>query len=219
MLDGKLRGDFGFQGIVATDCGALNDADIHHNYSAKVCPACNTSALRAEKIAELAIQAGVNSNCGSFMGTHMPNVIARGLVSLDTLRASTARLLAIRFKLGLFEPKASAVPKFSIEHVDSAAHRAVALKAARQAIVLLQNRAEAAHPSPRQHHAGTKPILPLAKGAKVAMIGPNANASLNLLSGYHGTRLAPLNFIPNGGQFDSVRPPARAPHGAYVSVS
>lgn len=32
LMQGVLRGDFGHKGLIATDCGALNDADVHHNY-------------------------------------------------------------------------------------------------------------------------------------------------------------------------------------------
>lgn len=63
------------------------------------------------------------------------------------------------------------------------AHRQLALKQARQAIVLLQNRRRV----PTEAASDGNPLLPLKPGTKVAMIGPNANASLNLLSGYHGT--------------------------------
>ena len=71
MLRGVLRGDFRFNGIVATDCGALNDAQVNHNYSKALCPSCNTTA-QADLIASLAVKAGVDSNCGSFMTSHMP---------------------------------------------------------------------------------------------------------------------------------------------------
>ena len=180
---------------MATDCGALNDADVKHNYSTAVCPSCNTPALRAEKIAELAVKAGVNSNCGSYLGQHMPAVMAKKMVPQTVLLESTARLLTVRFKLGLFEPNNSAVPKYGLEHVDSVAHRALALKQARQGIVLLQNKPfQQQHGQHEQHKEQTrrqppKSILPLDVKAikRVAMIGPNANASLNLLSGYHGT--------------------------------
>ena len=62
--------------------------------------------------------------------------------------------------------------------VDSEASRRVALATARQGVVLLQNGA-----------SGAKLKLPLTQAAypTVAMIGPNANASMNLLSGYHGS--------------------------------
>jgi hypothetical protein len=122
-------------------------------------------------------------------------VMAKKMVPQTVLLESTARLLTVRFKLGLFEPNNSAVPKYGLEHVDSVAHRALALKQARQGIVLLQNKPfQQQHGQHEQHKEQTrrqppKSILPLDVKAikRVAMIGPNANASLNLLSGYHGT--------------------------------
>ena len=50
---------------------ALNDAQVNHNYSKALCPSCNTTA-QADLIASLAVKAGVDSNCGSFMTSHMP---------------------------------------------------------------------------------------------------------------------------------------------------
>ena len=71
------------------------------------------------------------------------------------------------------------MPKASLDEVDSSKHRALAHKQAQQSIVLLQNSVD--------QKTGEK-LLPLkGQGQKVAMIGPNANARLNLLSGYHGT--------------------------------
>ena len=96
------------------------------------------------------------------------------------LDASVARLLEARFRLGLFDEgiASAGVPIYNIGDVDSAANKAVALKAARQGVVLLQNNAPDA-----------KAKLPLSKEQykTVAMIGPNANATMNLLSGYHGS--------------------------------
>lgn len=114
MLMGKLRGDFGFNGIVATDCGALNDALTQHNYSEAVCPTCNASA-GGDLIARMAKEAGVDSNCGSFMSSHIANVRlgkGKGMLDPEVIAASTARLLTIRFKLGLFEPDHPAVIAF-----------------------------------------------------------------------------------------------------------
>ena len=95
MLTGILRERFGFDGMIATDCGALDDADTKHNYSTAVCPSCNTSSLRGEKIAELAVRAGVNSNCGSFLGKHMPEVMRKGQVPQATLDDAIARLVRL----------------------------------------------------------------------------------------------------------------------------
>jgi beta-glucosidase-like glycosyl hydrolase len=175
---GKLRGDFGFSGIVATDCGALNDALTEHNYSRTVCPTCNASE-GGDLIAQLAKEAGVDSNCGSFMSSHISNVMAKGMLDPQVIGDSVARLLTLRFKLGLFEPDHPAVPKATIDDVDSPKHRALAHKQSQQSIVLLQNLV---------HNKTGDKLLPLKKkqkgqAQKVAMIGPNANARLNLLSG------------------------------------
>ena len=67
---------------------------------------------------------------------------------------------------------------YDIANVDSLQHRAVALAAARKGMVLLQN-----------GKVGAGVHLPLSKATsgRIAMLGPNANASMNLLSGYHGS--------------------------------
>jgi beta-glucosidase-like glycosyl hydrolase len=169
LIGGTLREDFGFTGVLATDCGALRDATEHHH------------RYKDDKdTATAAIRAGVDSNCGSVFPRALPWAFGNGTMEPSDLDASVARLLAARFRLGLFdEGDASAdVPLYNIEDVDDAANKAVALKAARQGVVLLQNGV-----------AGAKAKLPLSKGIykKVAMVGPNANATMNLLSGYHGS--------------------------------
>jgi beta-glucosidase-like glycosyl hydrolase len=97
-------------------------------------------------------------------------------VILDWYSATIGR------RLGLFEEddNEAAVPTFDMAVVDSAEHRAVALATARQGVILLQN---------GDGSGGAKVKLPLSKAKyeTLAMIGPNANASMNLLSGYHGS--------------------------------
>ena len=131
LLRTRLRGGLGFKGIVATDCGALNDADTRHNYSIVVCPNCTTPQERAQTIALLAMEAGVDSNCGPYLSRYLPAVLAAGQLAPKTLAASVARLLTHRFRLGLFEPNDPNVPRYSLSHVDSPRHRAIALKQAR----------------------------------------------------------------------------------------
>lgn len=182
LVGGLLRGEFNFSGVVATDCGALRDAYQHH-HRYKDGYAVVTAAVRA----------GVDSNCGSEFSKSLPAALdpasghATGLTEAE-LDKSVARLLAARFKLGLFDAydRAHGVPAHTIADVDTAAHRSLALKAARQGIILLQNPSSAAA------------ALPLSATAfpKLAMIGPNANASMNLLSGYHGSAPADLLRSP-----------------------
>ena len=151
------------------DCGALRDATANHKRYAND---ADTAAA--------AVLAGVDSNCGSVFPAALPDAIGNGTLHESQLDASVARLLTARFRLGLFDegdPQAG-VPVVQIEDVDDAANKQVALKAARQGVILLQNGG-----------AGAKLTLPLSKSKHktLAMIGPNANASMNLLSGYHGS--------------------------------
>eukprot|EP00658_Telonema_sp_P-2_P002593 TRINITY_DN10976_c0_g1_i1.p1 TRINITY_DN10976_c0_g1~~TRINITY_DN10976_c0_g1_i1.p1 ORF type:complete len:580 (+),score=146.98 TRINITY_DN10976_c0_g1_i1:105-1742(+) len=165
LIAGKLRQEFGFDGLVATDCGALEDAwEHHHRYK------------RPVDAAAAAIHAGVDSNCGSVLPSSLGWAIGNGSLSEADLDVTVARLLAARFKLGLFDEQD--LPQFEIGEVDTERHRDLALDAARQGVVLLQNNV-----------LGAKAKLPLSKTKykTVGMLGPNANASMNLLSGYHGS--------------------------------
>ncbi len=159
LLHDILRKDWNFKGYVTSDCGAVSDfyrADAHH-----------TSADRDAAAAD-GIHAGTDTNCGQTY-LALGSAVKRGLVSEAEIDTSLKRLFTARFRLGMFDPAASnpynAIP---YSQVDSAEHRALALKVARQSMVLLKN------------DAGT---LPLRADAKtIAVIGPNA-ASLAALEG------------------------------------
>jgi len=180
LIGGLLREEFGFNGVLATDCGALEDANIHHH------------RYKDDKdVVTAAIQAGVDSNCGSVFPEALPWALGNGTLKTEDLDRSVFRLLMARFKLGLFDEGAAdaGVPIYDVSQVDSVKHRQVALKAARQGIVLLQNNEERGIAR-----------LPISKDEykSIAMIGPNANASMNLLSGYHGSPpflISPLNAM------------------------
>lgn len=76
-------------------------------------------------------------------------------------------------KLGLFDDKTKQ-PYFNygIDKIDSAEHQQLALEASKQSIVLLKNSG----------------ILPLKPGKTLAVVGPQLNATEDLLSNYHGAR-------------------------------
>jgi len=108
--------------------------------------------------------------------------VAQGDVSRAALDTATARALTAMFALGLFDaPGTNAYDRIGPERLDSAANRALALDGAVQSIVLLQNNAT-------RTPWGTAPLLPLRAGLlrRVALIGPNANATQTLLSNYEG---------------------------------
>ncbi len=97
-----------------------------------------------------------------------------GLISEAEIDVAVKRLMTARFRLGMFDPP-EAVPysRIPFSENDSEAHRALALKAARESMVLLKNENN---------------TLPLQKDLKtVAVIGPNADALEVLLGNYNGT--------------------------------
>lgn len=95
-----------------------------------------------------------------------------GLITEAQIDTSVRRLLKARFELGLFDPD-SVVPWAQIPYsvVDCEAHKAKALEMARKSMTLLYNK---------------DGILPLDKGKRIAIIGPNAADSVMQWGNYNG---------------------------------
>ncbi|MCX6031377.1 MAG: glycoside hydrolase family 3 C-terminal domain-containing protein [Chloroflexi bacterium] len=173
LLDRILRHEWGFTGYVVSDCWAINDIYVGHRL-----------VETAAEAAALAVKAGCDLECGCAYPA-LAEAVAQGLIDEATLDRSVKRLFMARFRLGMFDPPAQ-VPYAQIpfEVNDSPAHRALALRAAREAIVLLKNDAN---------------LLPLRKDLQsIAVIGPNADDKTVLLGNYHGTpsqAVAPLEGI------------------------
>ncbi len=166
LLEDILRRQWGFQGYVVSDCGAIDDIYARHKFV----------ATAPEGVA-LAVKAGTDLSCGGEYTNLIP-AVKSGLISESEIDQSLKRLLRARFKLGMFDPpemvKYAQIP-YSVN--DSPAHRELALEAARKSIVLLKN----------DH------VLPLSKSLKtVAVIGPNADDLDVLLGNYNGIPTAPI---------------------------
>lgn len=167
LLEDILRGQWGFQGYVVSDCGAIRDIYTEHR-TAPTPEAGSAEALRR----------GTDLNCGTeYM--HLANAIRQDLASEADVDRALRRLLMARFRLGMFDPP-EMVPFAQIPYSvnDSPQHRRLALEAARKSIVLLKN------------DRGT---LPLSKSLRtVAVIGPNADDVTALLGNYHGDPSEPV---------------------------
>lgn len=161
LLTDTLRTKWGFDGHVTSDCGAIDDITKGHHYT--------RSQVEA---AAAAVKAGTDTDCGATEYLDLPKAVAAGLISEQQVDTALERDLRTRFRLGMFDPPAtvpfSAIP-FSADH--SPEHRALALRAARESIVLLKNDG----------------ILPLAPGKRVAVIGPTAASLIDLEGNYNGT--------------------------------
>jgi beta-glucosidase len=178
LLQRTLRDAWGFGGYVVSDCGAIGDlVEGHH-----------VAATTAEAAAQ-ALNAGTDLSCGSEFRA-LAVARARGLVSDATIDRAVGRLFAARIRLGMFDPPGSvrwAATPMSV--VDSAAHRELARVAAREAIVLLENRGGA---------------LPLRPGLRrLAVVGPAADDREVLLGNYHGEpsrAVTPLEGLQERGR-------------------
>ncbi len=151
LLVDLLRGEWGFSGFVSSDGWGIDQLEsIHH------------VAGSPEEAARLALQAGVDTEAedGSCLGTLAEQVRA-GLVDEARVDEAVGRVLRSKLLLGLFED-----PFVDAERAErvtnSPEHQALALQAAREAVVLLKN------------DGGVLPLDP-AQVHSVAVIGPNAD--------------------------------------------
>lgn len=161
LLKSLLREEWGFSGYVTSDCGALGCIVHGHHY-----------ATDPAQASAMAMNASVDINCGN--GDYYPRGLLKayreGWVQGSTIRESFARSAGVQFRLGLFDPKESN-PEEDAKEIGS--HGDLALEAALQSIVLLQNR---------------RGLLPLDPSTKLALIGPHINATSAFLSNYHGAK-------------------------------
>lgn len=173
LLQKRLRDQWGFQGYVVSDCGAVGDIFVNHKYT----PTMGAGAVAA-------VKAGTDLTCGKEYKTLVDEVKA-GHITEAEINRSVERLFVARFRLGMFDPP-ERVPyaRIPLSENDSSAHREVAREAERKAIVLLKNQGG---------------LLPLGSAVrKIAVIGPSAGDPVALLGNYHGIsskQVTPLEGI------------------------
>ena len=158
LLQDILFEEFGFQGYVVSDCGAIRDFHEYHKITAD---AAESSAL--------AVNSGCHLNCGKAY-TWLGEAYARGLVSEETITHAVEKLFEARFRLGMFDNDCE-YDNIPFDVVDCEKHRALNRKMAADSMVMLKNDG----------------LLPLKTGLTVAVIGPNADDKSVLLGNYNGT--------------------------------
>ena len=160
LLTQILRNEWGFDGIVVSDCWAINDF-WNKGYH-------ETHPDKNHAIAD-AVSSGTDLECGPNYSS-LPEAVKAGLITEERIDVSLKRLLKARFELGEMDENTpwNEIP-YSV--VDSKEHKELALKMARESMVLLQNKNN---------------ILPLKGGEKIALVGPNANDSIMQWANYNG---------------------------------
>jgi beta-glucosidase len=164
LLDEILRGEWGFEGHVVSDCGALEDFHKYHNVTSD-----------AAESAALALKYGCDLGCeqGCDVFPEIPEAINRGLISEEDVDRSLKRTLGTRFKLGMFDPpKEVPFTSISTNVVACQEHRELAYRAATESVVLLKNKND---------------ILPIKPSTrKIFVTGPTAASMEVLLGNYYG---------------------------------
>lgn len=178
LLKDYLRDGLGFDGYVTSDCGAVYDvADYHHYTKDHVVSAA------------LAVNASTNVNCGHAYQYFLNYALRLGMVTPEVISSNYRSLLTVQMKLGLFDQPKSKNPyaKLGADDIDTVEHQQLALEAAEQGIVLLQNKA-----------TGNTPVLPLQRNQRIAVVGPHSNATTAFKSNYFFRRCPPLGGVNDG---------------------
>ena len=160
LVNGILRCEWGFEGLVVSDCWAVHDFYVQgrHGYSPDA----------AHAVAE-ALNNGVDLECGDSY-RHIPEAVSAGLLDEATVDRSLERVLYERICLGELDAK-DPWSKLDTAIVECDSHRALSLKMAHESIVLLQNK---------------DGILPLGGCSRLALLGPNAHNASMQWGNYNG---------------------------------
>jgi beta-glucosidase len=168
LLQDQLRGKWGFQGYVVSDCDAVRDVSANHRYRPTQAQGAAISVIR-----------GMDNECVTFTSRFGEPVekayidaVQQGYLPENTLDTALIRLFTARIKLGMFDPP-DMVPysKIDEKELDSAEHRAQARKLADESMVLLKN-------------DGLLPLKPAIQ--KIVVVGPLASQTKVLLGNYAG---------------------------------
>lgn len=163
LLQQILRDEWGFDGLVVSDCGAISDFWVKGRHGVSK-DAASASAK--------AVISGTDVECGGNYKS-LPEAVEAGEITEQQIDKSVMRLLEARFELGDFDPDSlvewTRIPE---SVVACKAHKELALEMAREQMVLLQNKGN---------------VLPLEKDAsKIVVMGPNAADSTMLWGIYFG---------------------------------
>src|SRR5258708_26624609 len=170
LLKSQLRDAWKFTGYVVSDCDAVYDIFHGHQFTKSQAEA-----------AALALKTGMDNECADFFTVAKDNhdyvayidAAKQGLLTEADIDVALKRLFTARMRLGMFDPP-DKVPYALIpdSEIDSAPHRDLALKIARESIVLLKN-------------DGALPFGE--KTRKILVVGPLAESTRVLHGNYSGT--------------------------------
>ena len=169
LLSDVLKDQWGFEGYVVSDLFSIEGLTGSHRV-----------AENHQDASVMALKAGVDVDLGGNAYRNLVDAVKQGQVDGSVLDSAVSRVLRLKFEMGLFEDP-YVDPEKAGNEVRRPEHIAVANQAARQSIVLLENKDD---------------ILPLDRREidKVAVLGPNADKQYNQLGDYTSPQ-APSNIV------------------------
>ncbi|KAK7259239.1 hypothetical protein RIF29_24840 [Crotalaria pallida] len=164
LLKSTVRGEWRLDGYIVSDCDSVGVFYDNQHYTSS-----------PEEAAADAIKAGLDLDCGPFLGLHTQDAVKKGLLSEADVDGALVNTLTVQMRLGMFdgEPSSQAYGHLGPKDVCNPAHQELALEAARQGIVLLKNNGPSL-PLSLQHHR------------TVAVIGPNSDVTVTMIGNYAG---------------------------------
>ncbi|OEL16065.1 putative beta-D-xylosidase 7 [Dichanthelium oligosanthes] len=164
LLTGTVRGDWGLDGYVASDCDAVAIMRDAQRYAAS-----------PEDAIAVSLKAGLDIDCGSYVQQHATAAIQQGKLTEKDIDKALTNLFAVRMRLGHFDgdPRSNVYGALGAADICTPEHRSLALEAAQDGVVLLKN------------DGGILPLDRSAVGSATA-IGPNADNGMALIANYFG---------------------------------
>ncbi|KAF3775602.1 Beta-xylosidase/alpha-L-arabinofuranosidase 2 [Nymphaea thermarum] len=176
LLAGTVRGEWKLNGYIVSDCDSVQVLYSSQHYT-----------KTPEEAAAKTIMAGLDLNCGPFLGDHTEAAVKSGILHESAVDGAVTNNVRVLMRLGFFDGDPSKQPYGNLGSGDvcTAKNQELAAEAARQGIVLLKNT------------DGSLPLSP-SKIKSLAVIGPNANATKTMIGNYEeeGTKVTMGNFRP-----------------------
>ncbi|WP_409271857.1 beta-glucosidase BglX [Pseudomonas sp. KCJK9111] len=162
LMNDVLRKEWGFKGVTISDHGAIQEL-IRHGV-----------ARDGREAAKLAIKAGIDMSMNDTLyGEELPGLLKAGDVSQAELDQAVREVLGAKYDMGLFKNPyvriGAAQNDLKDYYGEDRLHRDAARDVARRSLVLLENRRQ---------------TLPLSKDATIALVGPLADAPIDMMGSW-----------------------------------
>ncbi|CAA2997226.1 beta-D-xylosidase 1-like [Olea europaea var. sylvestris] len=162
LLRGTIRGQWHLNGYIVSDCDSVEVLFKHQRYTDT-----------PEDAVAASIKAGLDLDCGPYLAIYTNAAVRSGKLTEADVNAALSNLLMVQMRLGMFDGSRQPYGYLGPRDVCTPAHQQLALEAARQGIVLLQNRGRSLPLSTRRHRI-------------VAVIGPNSDVTVTMRGNYAG---------------------------------